>query len=177
MIYPIKLYGDPDLQKISHAVTPNYPNLQQLIADMFETMHKARGIGLSAIQIGIPINLFVIEASLPDENFHFKEVFINPVITKFSSEKVQHLEGCLSIPGLTGFVNRPESISIKYYDANWKKTKAKFADRESRIIQHEYEHLMGQLYTDSLAPMWKEVFREPLKMIKERKISTEFLSK
>ena len=177
MIYPILLYGDPILKTVSSPITRNYPNLVPLINDMYETMHKAGGIGLAAVQIGIPISLFVVEAHIEEENFHFREVFINPVMVEETGNNVQHPEGCLSIPGLTGMIERPENIKITYYGQDWKKHTKKFDGYKARIIQHEYDHLLGKVYPDRLNNMWSMVLEQPLKMIKDRKIPTHYLSK
>jgi peptide deformylase len=177
MIYPIILYGDPILNQVSAPITREYPNLTPLINDMYETMHKAGGIGLAAVQIGIPINLFIVEAHIEEENFHFREVFINPVMEEESGKLVNHSEGCLSIPGLTGMIERPEKIRISYYDQDWKKHTEEFDEYKARIIQHEYDHLIGKVYPDHLNNMWGMVLEQPLKMIAERKIPTHYLSK
>ena len=177
MIYPILKYGNPDLRKKSSAVPQDYPNLDQLIDDMYETMHKARGIGLSAIQIGIPIKLFVIEAHLPEKKFDFKEVFINPKITFKSNNLINYSEGCLSVPGLTGMITRPNEIRIEYYDRSWKLRKRKYSGFRARMIQHEYDHLEGILYPDLLPHMWKELLQPSLKEIEEGKIESQYLMK
>jgi peptide deformylase len=140
-------------------------------------MHKAGGIGLAAVQIGIPINLFIVEAHIEEENFHFREIFINPVMEEEYGELVNHSEGCLSIPGLTGMIERPEKIRISYYDQDWKKHTEEFDEYKARIIQHEYDHLIGKVYPDHLNNMWGMVLEQPLKMIAERKIPTHYLSK
>lgn len=176
MIYPIKLYGDPILRRESMPISKDYPNLPVLINDMYETMHKAGGIGLSAIQIGIPIQLFVIEARLDSENFYFKETFINPVIDKEYGLKEVHSEGCLSIPGLTGMIERHTDIRVTYYDRDWKKKSVIFNGYKARIIQHEYDHLQGKLYPDHLSKMWRDMLEIPLETIAERKIETFYLS-
>lgn len=177
MIYPIRLYGDPILNSVSNSISKNYPNLTPLISDMYETMHKAGGIGLAAIQIGIPINIFIVEAHLEQENFHFREVFINPVMEEETGELVQHPEGCLSIPGLTGMIERHDNIKISYYDQDWKYHTKDFSGYKARIIQHEYDHLLGIVYPEKLNKMWEMVLERPLQMIKERRIETHYLSK
>lgn len=178
MIRPIILYDDPVLREKSSAVDKNSKiDLDKLIDDMFDTMHKAKGIGLSAIQIGIPLKIFVIEAHIEKENFHFREVFINPKIISYLGENVKHVEGCLSIPYLTGILERPDGIEIEWYDEKWNYHKEELFGIPSRIIQHEYDHLNGILYIDHLDIMWKEMFSTPLEMIKDNKIEVNYLCK
>jgi peptide deformylase len=120
MIHPILLYGDPMLKQRSGDIPSNFPKnqLEELINDMFETMHKANGVGLSAIQIGIPYRIFVVEAHLEQEDFHFRDVFINPYIKNEWGPMVKHPEGCLSVPQLTALVERRENIELEYYDTD-----------------------------------------------------------
>ena len=177
MILPIRLYGDPILKQRSSQITKNYPNLLPLIQDMFETMHKANGIGLAAVQVGLPISLFVVEAHLEEENFHFKKVFINPVMEEEFGEMVNHPEGCLSIPGVTGMVERPESLRISYYDQDWKfHERETFTGMKARIIQHEYDHLNGILYPEHLKNMWASLLEQPLEAIKAKKFEVPYLT-
>lgn len=172
MIQPILLYGDPMLEQTSGDIPLNFPKILELVDDMFETMHKANGVGLSAIQIGIPYRIFVIEAHL--EDFNFRDVFINPYVRKEWGTKVKHAEGCLSVPQLTALVERPENIELEYYDINWKKHVKTFSGFEARIIQHEYDHLEGKLYVDKIDMMWKKALEEPLNLIKDRKIQIPY---
>lgn len=176
MILPIKIYGDPILRKVSVAITKNYLNLNKLIDDMFETMHKAKGIGLAAIQVGLPIRIFIIEATDDETKFYFKGVFINPNIIKFGEEEKYLPEGCLSIPKISGVVKRPDRISIEYLDQNWEKKTEKFEGWESRIIQHEYEHLQGELYTDNLSTMWKSMLSPSLELIEKGTLTGDYLT-
>jgi peptide deformylase len=176
MIYPIKLYGDPILRKKSSPITVDYPNLKKMIIDMYETMHRAKGAGLSAIQIGIPIRLFVIEAHIEKENFHFRETFINPVIHREWGKSIQHPEGCLSIPGLTAVLERPENLEISYLDGDFENKTKIFGGFEARIIQHEYDHLEGKLYTDHLPHMWNSLLEKPLELIEKGIIKPEYLT-
>jgi peptide deformylase len=175
MIRPIILYGDPALELESTEVRgESIVEVRSLVSDMFETMHKANGIGLAAIQIGIPLRIFIIEAHLPEENFHFREVFINPHIINEDGPLVRHPEGCLSVPQLTAIVERPENIEIEWLDDKWEYRKEKFSGIAARIIQHEYDHLDGNLYIDRLDKMWREMMDVPLDLIKERKMSISY---
>jgi peptide deformylase len=175
MVRPITLYGDPSLELISTEVRKGTE--AALISDMFETMHKAGGVGLAAVQIGIPLRLFVIEAHLEKENFHFREVFINPHIIREFGELVKHPEGCLSVPQIAALVERPSSIEIEWWNEKWEYRKEVFDGFAARIIQHEYDHLDGNLYVDKLDKMWREMISVPLSLIEERKIEIPYLYK
>ena len=179
MIKPILLHGDPLLKEKSGKIPKDIPiaELNALIEDMYQTMKAANGIGLSAIQIGIPLKVFVIEAHIEEENFHFKGFFINPKILNSYGPMVKHPEGCLSVPQLTALVERRENIEMEYYDLGFNKITKIFSGYESRIIQHEYDHLEGILYTDLLDKMWKKALERPLQLIAERKIEVKYLSK
>ena len=171
MIRPIVLYGDPILEEISAPVSKNQAeDIKMLIDDLFETMHKAQGVGLAAVQIGVPVRVFVIEAHLEEEDFHFRKAFINPIINKKWGEPVKHPEGCLSVPGLAGVVERPDKIEIGYYDENWEPHVEVYDGYASRIIQHEYDHLEGVVYVEHLDRMWRSALEVPLELIQERKM-------
>lgn len=175
MIRPILLYGDEMLRETSMEVNKGSQlEIKSLISDMFETMHKANGIGLAAIQIGIPLRIFIIEAHLDQDNFHFRNVFINPAIKKEWGDLVKHPEGCLSVPGLTGLVERPSKIEIAYYNENWEPKVEVFDGYAARIIQHEYDHLEGVIYTDLLDRMWKKGLERPLELIENRQMEVPY---
>lgn len=168
MILPIVAYGDPVLNTKAEPIGPDYPNLQELIANMWETMYEANGVGLAAPQIGLPIRLFLIDASLYDEE-QFKDekrVFINAEIVKYEGDEWAFNEGCLSIPEVRGDVYRPEKITIRYFDENFKEHLASFDDMPSRIIQHEYDHIEGKLFTEKLAPLRRRMVQKRLEQIK-----------
>lgn len=175
MIRPVTLYGDPSLELVSTEVKKGTETA--LISDMFETMHKAGGVGLAGIQIGIPLRIFVIEAHIEKENFHFREVFINPHILREFGELVKHPEGCLSVPQLAAMVERPSTIEIEWWNEKWEYQKQVFDGFAARIIQHEYDHLDGNLYIDKLDKMWREMIEVPLMLIRERKIEIPYLYK
>jgi len=177
MILPILLYGDPMLETVSAPVDENAKeDINRLISDMFETMHKANGVGLAAVQVGVPLRLFVIEAHLERENFHLRGAFINPVI-KESGDLVKYPEGCLSVPGLAGNVERPSVIEIEYLDENWVLQKKKLDGYSARIIQHEYDHLEGKVYVEKLDTIWKKAMEKPIQQIKNREIKPDYLWK
>jgi len=178
MIRPIVIYGDPVLREISVDVPKDSKlDIHSLTNDMFETMHRANGVGLSAVQIGILARIFVVEAHLKEENFHFRGVFINPRITKEWGDSIKHPEGCLSIPLLTAVVDRPENIELEWYDEDWEYHKETFSGFKARIIQHEYDHLEGKLYIDDLDKMWGKMIEHPLQQIKNREIEIPYLWK
>ncbi len=178
MIRPILLYGDPMLREISVDVNLSHKlEVDSFISDMFETMHKANGIGLAAIQIGIPLKIFIIEAHLEQENFHMRSVFINPKMIREFGDDVKHPEGCLSVPHLTGLVERPENIELEWLDENWRPSKKVFSGYAARVIQHEYDHLDGNLYVDYLDRMWRKAFESSLELIENRKMEVPYLWK
>ncbi|MFV0469884.1 MAG: peptide deformylase [Dysgonomonas sp.] len=166
MILPIYLYGQPVLRKNTHDITQQYPNLQSLIDNMFETMYNADGIGLAAPQIGLDIRLFVIdlEALAEDEPQYkgFKKVFINPQIIEQSGDIVSMQEGCLSIPGINESVLREEKIRIKYLDENFVEHDETYDDLFARCIQHEYDHIEGILFIDKISGIRKQLIKSKL---------------
>jgi peptide deformylase len=165
------------LSQKSANVPDGFPKLSELIDDMFETMHKADGIGLSAVQIGIPLNIFIAEIHIDSENIHFRKEFINPIITKKFGSIVRITEGCLSLPYISAPVERYETIEIEYYDKVGNKHLETFSGIESRIIQHEMDHLNGILFIDKVHKIWEQTFIEPLKQIKNREIPINYLHK
>ncbi len=163
MILPILAYGDPILKKESEEIDETYTDLETLIEDMFETMYRAKGVGLAAPQIGKNIRLFIVDGSpfaekeewedddpraLGIENF--KKVFINPIIEEEGGEEWSFQEGCLSIPKIRENVSRKSDIVISYYDENWELKEERYSGYAARIIQHEYDHIEGILFTDYL---------------------------
>lgn len=176
MIRPITLYGDPSLSIESTEVRKN-SEVQTLISDLFETMHKANGVGLAAIQVGIPLRVFVIEAHLEKENFHFREVFINSHVIREFGDLVKHPEGCLSIPHITALVERHSTVEIEWWNEKWEYQKQVFDGFAARIIQHEYDHLSGELFVDKLDKMWREMIDIPLMLIEERRMEISYLYK
>jgi peptide deformylase len=178
MIRPIYIYDNPILRDRSYDVQKgSLADVKLIIDDMFETMHRAQGIGLSAIQIGIPLNIFVIEAHIESENFHLRGAYINPTIVSRSDEMIKYTEGCLSIPGLAGMIERPESIEMEWYDDNWNLIRKEFSGYASRIVQHEYDHLEGKMYIDHLDTLWKDLISPSLSAIKNKEIEIPFLCK
>ncbi|HLU81083.1 MAG TPA: peptide deformylase [Flavobacteriaceae bacterium] len=188
MILPIVAYGDPILRKESEEITKEYPKLYELIVNMFETMYEARGIGLAAPQIGVPIRLFIVDATPfeDDEDFSeeeqkfvstFKRVFINAKILEESGDEWAFNEGCLSIPDVREDVFRKPNIVIEYQDENFKKHKESFSGIVARIIQHEYDHIEGILFTDKLSPLKKRLIKGRLENISKGKVSIDYRMK
>lgn len=187
MILPIYGYGEPVLRKKTVEIGKDYPDLDQLIENMYETMYKAHGIGLAAPQVGLNVRLFVIDASplaededyvdIKDELALCKKVFINPKITKRDGELWKFNEGCLSIPDIREDIKRLENITIEYFDQNWNKKTENFGDVRARIIQHEYDHIEGILFTDLLSPLKKKLLKGKLANISKGKVETEYRMK
>lgn len=166
MILPIYLYGHPVLRKIANDIPADYPNLKELINNMFETMYNADGVGLAAPQIGLDIRLFIVDLEPLAEDdpryAGFKKVFINPKIVEYTGEIVKLEEGCLSIPGINEFVEREEKIRIQYVDENFIPQDEEYTDFFARCIQHEYDHIEGKLFVDKLSGIRKQLIKAKL---------------
>ncbi|MFD1769174.1 peptide deformylase [Sphingobacterium suaedae] len=175
MKLPIVAYGDPILRKKAEEIDEDYPNLKQLIEDMFETMYAARGVGLAAPQVGLPIRLFVIDASPFAEDDEdgagdpslkdFKKVLINPIILEETGEKWAFNEGCLSIPDVNEEVIRPANVLINYLDEHFEEQEVQLTGLAARIVQHEYDHIEGRLFVDKLGPLKKAMLKSRLDAI------------
>jgi|SRR5690606_25436222 peptide deformylase len=181
MKLPILAYGDPILKRKGTAIDKDYPGLRELIADMFETMYGAHGVGLAAPQIGLSIRLFVIDASpfAEDEPSlkDFKKVFINAEILDESGEKWSFNEGCLSIPDIREDVNRYPNIRIRYVDENWAEHEEEYTGLAARIIQHEYDHIDGKLFTEKLSPLRKAMIKNKLDAISRGHVKVDYQMK
>ncbi len=181
MIYPILIYGSPELRKESVAIEPNYPELGKLIEDMFQTMYQAEGVGLAAPQIGKNIRLFVVDASpwADDEPqlAGFRKAFINPEIYERFGEEEFFNEGCLSLPGLHEDVLRPSKIRIRYFDEQFNPHDETFEGHAARVIQHEYDHLEGTVFTDRLSPLRKTLIKGKLGALTKGKYNVGYRTK
>lgn len=194
MVLPIVIYGDPVLRKVGEKIDKDYPALQQLIKDMFDTMYNANGVGLAAPQVGKAIRLFIVDTSpfaesndddeddefTPDQKKElvaFKKVFINPRILSEKGEEWAFSEGCLSIPKIRENVNRLPDIEIEYYDEQFKKHVEKYNGVIARVIQHEYDHIEGKLFTDRISPFKRKMISGKLKDISIGKISADYKTK
>lgn len=166
MILPIYLYGHPVLRKVAKDIPQDYPNLKELIDNMFETMYKADGIGLAAPQVGLDIRLFVIDLEpLAEDNPKykgFKKVFINPKIVEYFDEPVKMEEGCLSLPGINEVVEREKKIRIQYFDENFVSHDEVYDDFFARCIEHEYDHIEGKLFIDHISGIRKQLIKGKL---------------
>ena len=188
MILPIIAYGDPVLRKVGIDIDKEYPNLAELIENMKETMVNARGIGLAAPQIGKAIRLFIVDTS-PFENDEdldekereflatFKKVFINAKITKEEGEDWAFNEGCLSIPDITEDVFREEKITIEYVDENFEKHTEVLDGLAARVVQHEYDHIEGILFTDKISSLKKRLIKKKLENISKGKVNPNYRMK
>lgn len=184
MILPIRAYGDPVLRKKCKDISQDYPGLSQLIEDMFDTMYAANGIGLAAPQIGLDIRLFIIDASPlhDDEDYlhisedlkKFKKIFINPRMISESGTEWKFNEGCLSIPEVREDVKRKPDIVLEYYDGDFQKHTESFSDIRARIIQHEYDHIEGKLFTDHLSSLKKKIVAGKLNRISSGDVGVSY---
>ncbi len=188
MILPIIAYGDPILRKIGVDIDTTYPNLEELIENMKETMINARGVGLAAPQIGQAIRLFIVDTSPfgEDEELSdkeraylgsFKKVFINAKIIQEEGNDWAFNEGCLSIPGITEDVFRQEKITIEYFDENFEKHIEVIEGMAARVVQHEYDHIEGVLFIDKIASLTKRLIKKKLENISKGLVNTDYKMK
>ena len=184
MILPIVAYGDPVLKKRAVDIDEDYPNLKQLIDNMFETMYHANGIGLAAPQIGKAIRLFVVDATPVAEGEDgdptcedFKRVFINPIILEESGEEWSCEEGCLSIPNLREEVKRKPRLKIEYYDEHWDLYEEELDGFAARVVQHEYDHIEGVLFIDKISPLKRTLLRGKLNDISRGHVDVNYRMK
>ncbi|MCL9805659.1 peptide deformylase [Flavobacterium amniphilum] len=185
MIYPIVGYGDPVLRKVGEDITQDYPNLNEVIANMYETMYNAHGVGLAAPQVGLAIRLFIVDTEpfsdsddLSKEEAKqlkgFKKTFINAKIVKEEGEEWGFNEGCLSIPDVREDVYRKEKITIEYFDENFEKKTEIYDGLIARVIQHEYDHIEGVLFTDKISMLKKTLIKKKLQNIMEGKSRPDY---
>lgn len=178
MIYPITVYGDPVLRKVTTDIDQNFEGLEKLAEDMFETMHNAEGVGLATPQIGLTVRIFVVDLSpLSDDEPLLKDfikAFVNPQIIEKEGEKVLMDEGCLSIPGLREDVLRYNTIRIKYFDTNWQEHDEVYTGFTARVLQHEYDHLDGIMFVDYCSPLKKRLLKGKLMDISKGNVTTSY---
>ena len=185
MTLPIYAYGHPILRQKTEKIDKNYPDLNSLVESMWETMYNANGVGLAAPQSGLALRLFVVDASpfaadpeLSEEEQqqikNFKHVFINPRITTFHGVGVDFNEGCLSIPDIRGEVTREDGISISYYDLDFNQHELELTGLASRVVQHEYDHIEGKLFTDKLSPFKRKILKSKLLQIEKGNITVDY---
>lgn len=188
MILPIVGYGDPVLRKMGEEITPEYPDLKETVANMYETMYNAYGVGLAAPQVGLSIRLFVIDTTpfsddedLPIEEQQqlkgFKRTFINAKMLKEEGELWAFNEGCLSIPEVREDVYRNEKITIEYHDEDFVLKTEVFDGLVARVIQHEYDHIEGILFTDLISSLKKKLIKKKLQNIMDGKTRPDYRMK
>ncbi|MBQ0016272.1 MAG: peptide deformylase [Bacteroidales bacterium] len=183
MILPIVGLGDPILRKVAAPISPDYPNLKELIANMYETMYAADGVGLAAPQIDLSIRLVVIGFRPYDEKTETygtateEHTLINPEILGVSTEKNYFCEGCLSIPGIHEDVLRPVDIRIHYFDADWNEHFEEISGMYSRVAQHEIDHLDGKVFTDRVSQLRKTLIRRKVNDVIAGKYRTTYRMK
>ncbi|MEM6964888.1 MAG: peptide deformylase [Bacteroidota bacterium] len=179
MVLPIYAYGQPVLKKVAEEIDPDYPDLQQLMEDMWETMYNAQGVGLAAPQIGKSIRIFMIDTEQLDDGEGtgkngMKQVFINAQKIEEGGKAWGYEEGCLSIPDIRGDVKRPAQIRLRYQDENFEEHERIFTGMIARVIQHEYDHIDGVLFTDLLKPLKKRRIKRRLENVKKGNIQPEY---
>lgn len=165
MIYPIVAFGDPVLKREAEDIDEDF-DIKALVADMFETMENANGVGLAAPQIGKSIRVFVVDATpILDDGEEFRKAFINPTILEETGKPWAYEEGCLSIPGVREDVSREPTLKIHYFDEDWNEYEEEYDGMIARVIQHEYDHIEGILFTDYLSPFKKRLIKNKLTKI------------
>jgi|SRR5690606_22638124 len=185
MILPIVAYGDPVLRKKCSEIPENYPNLKDLINNMWDTMYNAYGVGLAAPQVGVPVRMFIIDPapfaedeSIEEEEVNFlknlRKVFINPTIISEEGEEWAFNEGCLSIPDVREDVFRKPNIVIEYQDEDFNFHRESYEGLAARVIQHEYDHIEGVLFTDKLSSLKKRLIKGRLSNIAKGKIESDY---
>lgn len=178
MILPIYLYGKAELRRATEEVPQDYPELKQLVSDMFETLTNAEGCGLAAPQVGLSLRLFIVDGSELGEEYpdciDFKQVFINPEILEASEKKATYSEGCLSLPGISENVSRPETITIRYKDIDGQEHTETLTGFKARIVEHEYDHLEGNVFTDRISPIRKAFVKKRLTNIAKGKTVAKY---
>ncbi|NAS11280.1 peptide deformylase [Poritiphilus flavus] len=185
MTLPIVAYGDPVLRKVGKDIPKDYPKLKELIANMWETMYKASGVGLAAPQVGLPIRLFLVDTSpfaddedlTPEEQEllkNFKRVFINAKMGEETGDNWTFNEGCLSIPDIREDVSRKDTITITYQDEKFNTFTETYDGLLARVIQHEYDHIEGILFTDKLSSLKKRLLKGKLSNISKGKINVDY---
>lgn len=188
MILPIVGYGDPVLRKMAEDIPQDYPNLKETVANMYDTMYNAYGVGLAAPQVGMAIRLFVVDTTpfsddedLPKEEQEqlngFRKTFINAKMLKEDGEEWGFNEGCLSIPEVREDVYRNERITIEYYDEDFNKHTEVYYGLRARVIQHEYDHIEGILFTDKISSLKKQLIKKKLQNIMEGKTRPDYKMK
>jgi len=186
MVLPIVAYGHPVLRKVAQDIDAGFPQLDKLIADMWETMYSSNGVGLAAPQVNKEIRLFVVDSEQifnnlePDEKEKFpdepgiKQVFINAYVEEINGEKWSYNEGCLSIPKIREDISRNENVTLRFVDENFKPHVETYRGITARIVLHEYDHIEGKLFIDYLPPLKKKLMKGKLKDISKGKVNVDY---
>lgn len=178
MILPVTAYGHPVLRRTAKEIEKDYPGLQELIDNMFETMYVTNGVGLAAPQVNLSIRLFIVDttpyAKEVPEAKGFKKVFINPEIIEESGKETMFNEGCLSIPDIREDVSRKPNIYIRYYNENFMPHEEKYDGVKARVILHEYDHLQGILFVDHVSNIRKILLKRKLQDISKGNINVDY---
>lgn len=181
MILPIYIYGQPVLRQVAEDITPDYPNLKELIANMYETLEQADGVGLAAPQIGLPIRVVVIDLDVLSEDFPeykgFRKVYINAHILETSGEEENMEEGCLSLPGIHEHVKRQNKVHVKYVDENFAEHDEYVEGYLARVMQHEFDHLDAKMFIDHISPLRKQMIRGKLNAMLKGKVRCGYRTK
>lgn len=166
MILPVYTYGQPVLRQVAEDIAPDYPNLKELIENMFETMNHADGVGLAAPQIGLPIRVVTIDLDVVSDDMpeykDFRKAYVNAHILETGEEEVSMEEGCLSLPGIHESVKRPDKIRVKYLDADLVEHDEWVEGYLARVMQHEFDHLEGKMFIDHVSPLRKQMIKGKL---------------
>jgi peptide deformylase len=186
MILPIVAYGHPVLRKVGEEIAPDYPALDKLIQDMWETMYLSNGVGLAAPQVNRPIRVFVVDTVQMFENMNeeekasypdvpgYKGVFINAHLTELDGEEWSYNEGCLSIPKIREDIYRHETVTLEYRDEQFESHTKTFTGLTARVILHEYDHIEGKLFIDHISPLKRKLMKGKLNDISKGKITVDY---
>jgi peptide deformylase len=186
LVLPILAYGHPILRKVARDISPDYPDLQKLITDMWETMYASSGVGLAAPQVNRDIRLFIVDSQQIFQNMEeeerkdhpdlpgIKKVFLNAHIVETEGKNWSYNEGCLSIPKIREDITRQETVSIRYFDEEFNLHHQTFNGITARIILHEYDHIEGKLFIDYLPPLKKKLMKGKLKDISKGKVNVDY---
>ncbi len=181
MILPIIAYGDPILKREAEEIDKDYPFLAEFIENMWETMYNAEGVGLAAPQVGKSIRIFMVDCTPFEEDEPqlkgFKKLFINPIIIEETGKEWSFNEGCLSIPAIREDVSRQPKVTIEYYDENWELKEETYDGLAARVIQHEYDHIEGILFTDKINPLKKRLLSSKLNNISKGNVKVSYRMK
>ena len=181
MILPIIAYGNPVLRKKCEIISKNYKGLSKLISNMWETMYASSGVGLAAPQVGKSIRIFMVDCTPFEEDEPqlkgFKKLFINPIIIEETGKEWSFNEGCLSIPAIREDVSRQPKVTIEYYDENWELKEETYDGLAARVIQHEYDHIEGILFTDKINPLKKRLLSSKLNNISKGNVKVSYRMK